>query len=109
MIRIIMVLAITIVMISGCTSAGFHDLEVYSSPPPISSEPLIRLGKPTGALPLFQFRFVKEGVHEGMPRANEIQMIKTKGASMGASKLILDCPGPGQMGFGMCMVYGYEK
>lgn len=106
--RKIFFLTIAFLMLSGCVSSGIKDLEIYKSPPPYSGQPKVHFGAPRGELPLFQFRYIKESLHTGLPFANEIQMLKTKGASMGARTLVLDCPGPGVVGSGMCMVYGFE-
>ena len=99
---------IVLVMFSGCIASGVKDLEIYTSSPPYSGHPEVRFGAPKEVLPLLQFRYVKESVHDGLPTGKELQIIKTKGASLGARLLVLDCPGPGVVGSGMCMVYGYD-
>jgi hypothetical protein len=104
----IFLLIIVIAVISGCVSAGIHDLEIYTPASPNTGQIEVRFSKALGKLPLFQFHYTKEGLHSGLPLGNEIQKIKTEGAKMGAILLVLDCPSPGVVGYGMCMVYGYE-
>ena len=107
--RKILFFIVVLLMLYGCVSSGIKDLQVYTAVSPYSGEPEVYYGSPKGGQPLFQFRYVKEQLHVGLPWASEIQVLKTKGSSMGAKLLVLDCPGPGVVGNGMCMVYGYEK
>jgi len=107
MIKYFVLLTITVITLSGCLF-GISNLIVYKSSAPYTGEPEVLFHSQSGKLPLFQFKFVKKYDHHGIPYPDELETIKTKGAEMGASLLFLDCPGPGLIGSGMCMVYGYK-
>ncbi len=93
----------------GCgLSAGFHDREIYQPAAPYNGEPRLVFGQQRENLPLFQMKYIKEGLHNGLPLADEIRKIKEEGSRLGATLLVLDCPQPGVVGSGMCMIYGYK-
>ena len=89
MIKHFLFLAIAAITLSGCPMS-VKDLQVYNSLEPYAGEPEVRFRSATGELPLFQFRFLKEYLHTGLPYPNELETIKTKGAAMGANFLILE-------------------
>ena len=106
--KIGLVVSVVLIFLVGCsTLGGIADIQAYSSPKPYSGEPKIIFGAPTGQLPIFQIRYIKSGHHAGLPYADEIQMLKKKGAEMGANTLVFNCPPAGTVGYAECFVYGY--
>ncbi len=100
-------LVVAVSMLVAC-GGGFSEQQIFTPSPAASGEPKVEFGSPRQEPPLFQVKYEKANGHLGLPWPEELAQIKSKGTELGASVVVLDCPRPGSIGYGVCIVYGYK-